>query len=277
MTMESSLSRPQKTGLLYFTAASAAVELGAEGASGDSLDDPDLLERNAEDLGHRRLGMMRALHRPYHSDPSVFGESEAHLRLQRSGILELRPVGPLEDYVGLCEPLLHVSLPNLHLSRDVPVRVDLDRVRPEGLQWVEDGWERVILDPHLRRGVGSNRQRVCDHGAEDVGRGTHYRVRVELPVRKDGRRCIGSRDIPRGKHAQDARMGPRAFRFDPLDDPMGDGRMEELGVHRPLRDEVGRVDRASKDLLQRVHSDHVLPDVKELPPLRLLSQGIQEL
>ena len=88
--------------------------LAAEAAAGLRLDDPDLLDRQAERAPERRVDVVRALERAGDRDPAVrFRGRDHRLRLDVDVLLGTDPVGPFHDQVGLGEARLEVALGDL--------------------------------------------------------------------------------------------------------------------------------------------------------------------
>ena len=134
--------------------------LAAEGAAGLRLDDPDLLDRQAERAPECRVDEVGALERAGDRDPAVRCRSRDHrLRLDVDVLLGTDAVGSFDDQVGLGEARLQVALGDLVAGAGLL-----------GREHVEDRRQR--LGPQGDRRPGSTR------GGRIGGRHERDRLRV---------------------------------------------------------------------------------------------------
>jgi hypothetical protein len=229
----------------------AEAELAAEAAAHVVLDDGDVGRRELEGPGQAVADAVDALGRIVDDEVVALPHGDAAVRLGRVVDLEARPVGPLDDDVGLREALLDVAPRVLVDLLDIGLVVaDLRGTRVAGLLPVDDVGERLVFD--LDEGQGLLGRPLVDRGhGRDLLSGVADLALGELQGGHDPRQGQGRREVDRDD------LGRRV------------GRAKVLADEHPAElDIVGEFGPAGDDLAA-VDAGRGLPDVLELGGLGL--------
>ena len=236
--------------------------LAAEGAAGLRLDDPDLLDGQAERAPEGRVDEVGALERAGDRDPAIRGRGRDHrLRLDVDVLLGTDAVGPFHDQGGLGEARLQVALRDL-----VP------GAGPIGCQHVEDRRER--LGPQRDRRAGGVRGRRV--GCRDQ----RDRLGVVADLVDDERRLVVMLDAD---HVLAGDVGCRDHHHprpveggvpvDPEQARMGLGRADRQAEPRSIHAEVVGIARGPGHLGRSVAPGHRPPDHGPHPGRRRMPDG----
>jgi hypothetical protein len=219
--------------------------LAAEGAAGLRLDDPDLLDRQAECAPEGRVDEIGALERAGDRDPAIRGRGRDHrLRLDVDVLLGTHAVGPFHDQVGLGEARLQVALGDLVPGAGL-----------RGCQHVED--RREWLGPQRdRRAGGVGGRRVGRRDQRD-------RLGVVADLVEDERRLIVmldadqvlAGDVGRRDH-HDPRPVEPGVPVDPQQARMGLRRADRQAEPRSIHAQVVGIPRGPGHLGRPVAPGH---------------------